>query len=251
VRPENYLVRALVDFDDISYDDNADLLYKLAKQVVSHLRSYLPSEEGVVNVLQYHQQRLADLIHAQMQAHYWENATAYEAQVSKGFTSLRDNNYSAVSGGNAQDFRVTVEDRQYIRGMIFNGFRRCLYPKQKFDSDSERRFAVLLEDDRDVVKWFKPGKGQFQIYYHHDQSYEPDFVVETTKKKYLCEPKRASEMQDQEVIAKANAAVEWCKHATGHELANGGKPWSYLLIPHDEITADKTLQGLAAAYSRK
>ncbi|MHB1142249.1 MAG: DEAD/DEAH box helicase [Sulfuricaulis sp.] len=251
VRPENYLVRALVDFDDISYDDNADLLYKLAKQVVNHLRSYLPSEAAVVNVLQYHQQRLADLIHAQMQAHYWENATAYEAQVSKGFTSLRDNNYSAVSGGNAQDFRVTVEDRQYIRGMIFNGFRRCLYPKQKFDSDSERRFAVLLEDDRDVVKWFKPGKGQFQIYYHHDQSYEPDFVVETTKKKYLCEPKRASEMQDQEVIAKANAAVEWCKHATAHELANGGKPWSYLLIPHDEITADKTLQGLAAAYSRK
>jgi type III restriction enzyme len=29
--------------------------------------------------------------------------------------------------------------------MIFGGFRRCLYPLQKFDSDAERRFAVLLE----------------------------------------------------------------------------------------------------------
>jgi len=25
---------------------------------------------------------------------------------------------------------------------VFSGFRRCLYPKQKFDSDAERRFAV-------------------------------------------------------------------------------------------------------------
>lgn len=44
--------------------------------------------------------------------------------------------------------------------------------------DSERRFAVILEDDNAVLKWFKPARGQFQIYYHKDQAYEPDFVVE-------------------------------------------------------------------------
>ena len=136
--------------------------------------------------------------------------------------------------------------------MIFGGFGRCLYPKQKFDSDSERRFAVVLEDDPDVLKWFKPGKGQFYIYYRHyhrDELYEPDFVVETATAKYLCEPKRASEMNDPEVLAKAKAAVTWCNHATEHELAHGGKPWGYLLIPHDEITASRTLQGLAASYT--
>ena len=41
LRLENYLVRALIDFDDISYDDHADLLYDLAGQMVKHLRSYL------------------------------------------------------------------------------------------------------------------------------------------------------------------------------------------------------------------
>ena len=70
-RPENYLVRVLMDFDDISYDDHAGLLYKLAGQVVNHLRSYLPDEDAVTNVLQYHQQQLGELIHSQMQAHYW------------------------------------------------------------------------------------------------------------------------------------------------------------------------------------
>ncbi|MDO8704774.1 MAG: DEAD/DEAH box helicase family protein [Sulfuricaulis sp.] len=249
-RPENYLVRALINYNDISYDDHADLLYELAGQMVSHLRSYLPDEQAVLNVLQYHQQRLADLIHVQMQAHYWEKANTYEAKISRGFTTPPSNAYSTLSGENARDFRAPVEERQYIRGMVFNGFRRCLYRLQKFDSDSERRFAIILEDDVDVMKWFKPAKGQFQIYYHHDQSYEPDFVVETKTAKYLCEPKRATEVDDPEVLAKARAAVEWCKHATEHERVNGGKPWSYLLIPHDAITASKTLGGLTAAYKK-
>lgn len=50
-RPEDYLVRALIDFDDISYDDHADLLYDLGGQLVKHLHSYL-SEADTVNVLQ-------------------------------------------------------------------------------------------------------------------------------------------------------------------------------------------------------
>lgn len=60
------------------------------------------------------------------------------------------------------------------------GFTKCLYPLQKFGSDSERRFAVILE--RDASKWFKPAKGQFQIYYKlgtEQPEYVPDFVVET------------------------------------------------------------------------
>ena len=35
-RLEDYVVSGLVDFDDVSYDDHADLLYDLAGQVVEH-----------------------------------------------------------------------------------------------------------------------------------------------------------------------------------------------------------------------
>jgi type III restriction enzyme len=248
-RPEDYIVRALIDFDDINYDDHSALIYKLAGQVVTHLRSYLKSEEDVLNVLQYYQGQLANLIHAQMLTHYWERASAYEAHVSKGFTTLRPNSYSAPAGDGIRPFRQAVTEKQYIRGMLFGGFQRCLYPVQRFQSDPERRFAVLLEDEADVLKWFKPAKGQLQIRYRHDQSYEPDFAVETTTAKFLCEPKRANEMTDPDVLAKARAAVTWCQHATDHELSCGGKPWSYLLIPHDAITASATLAGLAAAYT--
>src|SRR4030067_1976760 len=111
---EDYLVRGLIDFNDICYDDHAKLLYKLAGQVMAHLRSYLKNEEEVLNVLQYHQQALVNLVHAQMQNHYEERATSYEAHVSKGFKTLRHNNYSAPVGETDRDFRVPVSDKQDI-----------------------------------------------------------------------------------------------------------------------------------------
>ncbi len=248
----DYLVRGLIDFNDICYDDHAGLLYKLAGQVVAHLRSYLKNEDEVLNVLQYHQQALVNLTHAQMQEHYEEKAAAYEAQVSKGFRTMRPNNYSAPAGENERDFRAPVSDKQDIRKMLFAGFGKCLYRVQKFDSDSERRFAMVLENDKEVLKWFKPARGVFQIIYGNrdGEMYEPDFVVETKTEKFLCEPKAAREMNDAEVLAKAKAAAEWCVHATTHEKQHGGsKPWKYLLIPHDVITDNKSLQGLAATYA--
>ena len=249
-RPEDYLVRGLIDFDDVSYDEHAALLYKLAGQVVARLRSYLSEEDDVTNVLQFHQQALVNLIHAQMQQHYVESASAYEAHVTRGFRTLRANNYSAAADENVRDFRATIPEgqRNRIGTMVFGGFGKCLYPIQKFDSDPERRFAVILENEADVLKWFKPAKGDFQIHYSHEESYEPDFVVETPAEKLLCEPKRANEMTDEVVLGKADAAAIWCKHATAHANENGGKPWRYLLIPHDQIQDQMTLAGLAARH---
>jgi type III restriction enzyme len=248
-RLEDYLVRGLMDFDDISYDDHSELLYKLAGQVVNHLKSYLANEDDVTNVLQYHQDKLADMIHLQMQDHYEEKVTEYEVHVTRGFTTLRPNNYSIPAGETPRNFRAPVDDRLMIRGMLFGGFRRCLYPTQRFQSDPERRFAVILEDDAEVLKWFKPGKGDFQIRYKGDIPYEPDFVVETKTAKLICEPKRASETKDEIVLAKADAAATWCGYASRHEQEHGGKPWSYLLIPDDVINEAMTLQGLAASFS--
>ena len=105
---------------------------------------------------------------------------------------------------------------------------------------------MILENDKDVLKWFKPAKRNFQIHYGRDQSYEPDFVVETETGKSLCEPKRGSEISDDVVQSKADAAAVWCKHATAHAKTYGGKPWTYLLIPHDQIAEQMSLSGLAA-----
>jgi type III restriction enzyme len=247
---EDYLVRSLIDFDDIDYEAQADLLYKLAGQMVRHLRSYLPDDAAVRNVLVYHEKHLAQLIHGQMLTHRWERATGYEAQVSRGFEALQPVLFASADGEMVHDFRAPVPRRQDIPNMLFGGFGRCLYPVQKFGSDPERQFAVLLEREPEELqlKWFKPARGQFRIFYAAEHAYEPDFVVETAAAKYLCEPKRVDEVTDAEVEAKARAAAQWCRHATDHELAHGGKSWTYLLIPHDAINDSATLRSLAARY---
>jgi hypothetical protein len=40
-----------------------------------------------------------------------------------------------------------------------------------------------------------------------------------------------------------------CNQATDHAVGNGGKPWKYVLIPHNAITANMTLEGLVALHS--
>lgn len=94
----------------------------------------------------------------------------------------------------------------------------------------------------------KPAPGKFQIHYRGDRSYEPDFVVETETEKLRCEPKAAGEMDDPEVRDKARAADLWCQHATKPERQPEGKPWRYLLLPHNAIEANRTLRGLATEF---
>jgi type III restriction enzyme len=247
-RLEDYLVRGLIDFDDISYDDHAGLLNKLAGEMVAHLRSYLANDDDVLNVLVCHNRQLVEAIYAQIQQHYFERATSYEVKLTKGFCTLHSTNVLTAPDENVRPYRNYVQEKKLIRGLLFGGFLKCLYPSQKFDSDTERRFSVPLENDRDVLKWFKPGRNVFSIHYRtgiDEGDYEPDFVVETATAKYLCEPKAKDSLADPVVIAKAEAAAEWCRYAT--QVSQ--KPWRYLLIPHDAVDESKTLAGLAAAYS--
>ena len=83
------------------------------------------------------------------------------------------------------------------------------------------------------------------------QEYVPDFVAETETCIYMLEPKARNEMTHPEVLAKKEAAVKWCELATNHASAKGGKPWKYVLIPHDAIAENMTLAGLASQFITK
>jgi type III restriction enzyme len=234
-RPEDYIVSALVDYDDVDYFTQSDLLYELSGQFVKYLQSYL-SDAEVHQVLSHDSKLVAKNIHAQMMAHFWEKADSYEVVVNRGFTPLKDCSYTVSADHQIHRLTETVIDKQRIKQMLFGNFTKCLYPYQKFDSDTERRFAIILE--RFSQKWLKPAKGQFQIFYqqgNEQAEYVPDFVAETDNTILLCETKARADMDSPEVLAKSEAASQWCKHASQNAKNNGSKPWQYLLIPHDAV----------------
>jgi type III restriction enzyme len=248
-RPENYIVSGLMDFDDVSYDNHADLLYELAGQVVNHLYTYL-SEEDTKRVLRMYQREIARFVHAQMQQHYWEESGPLDVRISKGFTELKPSAYTASASDPILDFHHAPADKSNMAKYLFGGFKHCLYPVQKFQSDSERKLALIL--DREADKWFKPAKGQFQLFYKsgaEQLEYQPDFVAEAKSGIYMLEPKARNEMADPEVLAKRDVAVTWCKHASDHAVTYDGKPWKYVLIPHDAIVDNMTIDGLASHFT--
>jgi len=241
-RFEDYIVKKLVDYDDIDYFTQADLLYDLAGQAVAHYQRQNYSESEQHEILDTHGGDLARLIHAEMMSHFWQEATGYEVQVSRGFTELKPCNYTATVGQTAHHFRETVVDVSRIKQMLFGGFARCIYPLQRFDSDTERRFAIILE--RDALKWFKPAKGQFRIFYKlgtEQPEYIPDFIAESGSVIFMVETKARNDIDAAEVEAKAAAATQWCRHASDYARSVGSLTWKYLLIPHDEVVESRRL----------
>jgi type III restriction enzyme len=252
LRPEDYIVSPLIERDEIAYEDHSDLIYKLAGQVVGRLRSYLDTEMQVENVLIAHGRALAGFVFAQMMEHYRETPLGeedYEVRVTHGFTMARPQPFTVPKGQAARSFKEPARPLSDTRRQVFGGFARCCYPLQRFDSDPERRFAVLVEGDETVEKWMKPGKAQFQIEYRSGEAYEPDFVVETKDRILICEIKAEDELSDPIVQAKASAATKWCRSATEHATGNSGKPWAYLLIPDNQILANASLAGLTAKFA--
>jgi len=182
---------------------------------------------------------------------FWEVEVRLCCEVHGGFAPLKPCVYTAETGQAVNNYRDTVTDKSKIKQMLFGKFSKCLYPLQKFDSDTERRFAVIIE--RDAIKWFKPAKGQFQLYYKdgiEHPEYVPDFVVEMEDSILMVETKAKNEMEDEKVLAKSDAAVRWCENASNYLLKNNGKQWCYLLIPHNEVKEQNNIGNYVQKFKR-
>ena len=251
-RAEDYLLRYLIERNEIDYDAHAALLYKLAGQVVGRLKLYLADDAEVENVLLRNGRQLADFIFAQMMNHYRETPLGeddYEVTITRGFMLLQAQAMNVPAGHRVRDFKQAVAPLSDTRKHVFGGFKKCCYSIQKFDTDPERRLAVTIDADPTAEKWVKPASKQFRIDYRSGEAYEPDFVVETKTRMLICEVKASNEVDDATVQAKAAAATKWCKTATQHAPGGGTKPWSYLLIPDDQIRGNATLDGLVARFA--
>ncbi len=109
---------------------------------------------------------------------------------------------------------------------------------------SEDEARAVLDRDRRLIAKLIHVQSQFQIFYKlgaEQPEYVPDFVAEAPLVLYQAETKARGDLDDPEVRAKADAAANWCRHASDYSVRNGGKPWCYLLIPHDEINEARTL----------
>jgi len=60
--------------------------------------------------------------------------------------------------------------------------------------------------------------------------------------------KKEGDIESSEVQEKSRAALEYCKHATEYTTANEGKPWQYVLIPHNAVKSNMGFEFLVDKF---
>lgn len=249
-KPEDIIINELVNFGEIDYDSQSGLLYKLVFQLIEHFKSYL-NDEDVLNVVLYHKMQIGRAIYSQMMEHFYLVPAEYEKPLVHSFTVIHPHNYIKLKHDKVYYFTETIEPARSIPSKIFTGFKKSCHSEYKFDSKTEKDFAIILENDNAVQKWLRPAKEQFHIYWkHNSKRYEPDFIVETADGLYMVETKKEADVDTDDVQEKKNAALVYCKHATDFTTANGGKPWHYLLIPHDVVKPNMTFARFATEFKQ-
>ncbi len=248
---DNLIVNELINYPEIDYDEQAEFLFKLADQAASKFKSYLEGSDNVMNVIQYHKNEIGRFIYQQMMEHFYIETPEFQKPIIdvRAFTKIEDHNYSKYTQDQIHDFKDTINPTSAIPSKVFTGFKKAYHILYKFDSKSEKDFSIILEQDNDVVKWLRPAPNQFKIYWQHNsRQYRPDFIAETSDCIFMIEIKKEGEMNDEEVQDKARAAVEYCKYASEYTSEYGGKPWKYILIPHNVVMLNMSFSSLVNNY---
>lgn len=247
-KPANIIVNELINFPEIDYDKNCDLLYKLADQALDKLGKNR-SQEELRNIVLYNKREIARFIYTQLKQNFYVKQDGFEEPVVYPFTEIFPWNFSKYKKDKIYNYTETVTPTNSIPSKIFGGFKKSCHDLYKFDSKSEKDFSIMLEKDNDVLRWLRPAHNQFQIYYNQNsQRYDPDFIVETNETIYMIEIKKELEMENDDVLKKADAASYFCIEASKYNNKNGGKNWVYLLIPHSETIPSNSFQNLVGRF---
>ena len=246
-KPEKLLISELINFSEIDYDKNSDLLHKLAKQAIAELQSNLKDGEDMNTLVFQWRQLIANRMYLQMMENFKLHEPDYIKPNVKPFTKIEDWNFTTLKNEGRKDYRDDSFPASQVPKFVFRGFEKSCHFEYKFDSRTEQTLSFILENDKDVIKWLRPAPNQFRIYWkHNSRIYEPDFVVETAECIYLLEPKASNEVNSEDVQSKAQAALKYCNYATEYTAEYGGKPWKYALIPHDQVTKTSSFKGVVS-----
>lgn len=224
----NTLACMLLDsISELSYDD-ADFIMEL---VYGYLTQIDGTEEEKRKIVRRYAASIVDDIRKQVYEHM-ERKT-WETHIVQKDLILFGKFVKNVKENGHVKFDKPFTDKANIKKYLFTGYKKSYYPENAFDSDPERLFSIILEEDSDVIRWIKPPLNQLGLFWQAGQQYNPDFLVETVTEKYMVEVKASKDADSDEVIAKAKEGIKWCHFASTADPDK--KHWLYRLITDDNI----------------
>ena len=185
----NTLACMLLDsIPELSYDD-ADFIIDVADQYLAQIEG---DEEDKRKIVRRYATLIVSDIRAQIFEHV-ERKTQDIHTVQKDLILFRRFVKNIRKDGRVR-FDRPFTDKANIRKYLFTGYKKGYYTENGFDSDTERLFSIILEEDPEVIRWIKPPLNQLGLFWQAGQQYNPDFLVETATHKYMVEVKAANEV---------------------------------------------------------
>lgn len=229
----NTLACMLLDsISELSYDD-ADFIIDVVEQYLSQIPG---DDEEKKKIVRRYAGLIVNDIKKQIYA-YMDRKTQDVHIVQKDLIVFRKFVKNVKKDGQVR-YDKPFTDKSNIKKYLFTGYKKSYYPASAFDSDTERQFSIILEEDPDVIRWIKPPLNQLGLFWKAGQQYNPDFLVETTTGKYMVEVKALNEVNNEEVVSKAREGIRWCTFATTADPDH--KTWEYRLISDDNIHPGNT-----------
>ena len=229
----NTLACMLLDSISELSSDDADFVIDIVEQYLSQIPG---DEEEKKKIVRRYAKLIVDDIKKQIFAHM-EKKTEDVHIVQKDLIVFRKFVKSVRKGGQVR-YDKPFTDKSNVKKYLFTGYKKSYYPANAFDSDTERLFSIILEEDPEVIRWIKPPLNQLGLFWKAGQQYTPDFLVETTTGKFMVEVKALNEVNNDEVVSKAREGIKWCKFATMDDPDH--KTWEYRLISDDNIHLGNT-----------
>lgn len=168
-------------------------------------------------------------------------ADAVRSLVDKAYKNLPttyDDSVAVVEFSPSRPGRTEEKNRygKFSRQVGYTGWKRSVMPLEWFDSNTERKFANLVDDEEAVDLWVRFHRGDFEIRYHAG-AYHPDFYVRLTDgTHWLIEVKADRDLNAKDVRDKKAAAEKLARLLT--DLGNLGT-WKYLLVSQSAVEAAK------------
>ena len=128
---EHTLVSLLWNKPEVDYDKCSDLLFKLSRQAINKLKSYLNDDE-VVSVIKERKSQIADYIYSQMKEHLVIEDAPILGKDVRPFVKIEDHNYSKILKDDLLSYTQTVEAKD-IKKKVFTGFIKACHSAYKFD----------------------------------------------------------------------------------------------------------------------
>lgn len=229
----NTLACMLLDaISELSYDD-ADFVIDVVEQYLAQIPGDEENKRRIVR-------RYATLIVTDIRKQIYEHMDRKTQDVhiiQKDLILFRRFVKNVKEDGKVR-FDKPFTDKSNIKKYLFTGYKKSYYPANAFDSDTERQFSIILEEDPDVIRWIKPPLNQLGLFWKAGQQYNPDFLVETTAGKFMVEVKALNEVTSDEVVSKAKEGIKWCRFASTADPDH--KKWEYKLVSDDNIHPGNT-----------